>query len=249
MEEVKDMTQENLEEGQEVEGSEEESQGQEEQESNVNNKIDNILEQHGYENLDEMLEELTSSKDLREQVGNRDINKLLKAQEELDKIHAFWAEKEAERLEKNEMPDETIERLKKEKKELQKKFQKELTARDEAEESVKAIKKYNSEVNNTLISEGIKSEDEKEFVSKFFGVNNPFNEVDINNKVAVKKMVKQGLKDYQKFKEQIIQEYLDGKQKNPPMKKTDKASVSSSDGGVKSLKQAHKALLESLTKK
>lgn len=247
--EVKDMTQEKVDSGEndnenpEINPENEQNQ----QESNVNSKIETILEEHGYDNLDEMVQELSASKELQDQVGNRDIKKLLKAQEELDRIHTYWAEKEAEEREKNEMPDETIERLKKEKKELQKKFQKELSARDAEEESAKIIKTYNSEVNNTITKEKL-SENEKEFVSKFFGVGNPFNEVDISNKAAVRRMVNDGLKEYKKFKEAIIDDYLKSKGKNPPMSKTDKTSAPSS-GGIKSLKDAHKAFREAMTKK
>ena len=75
-------------------------------------KVESILDEHGYGSVDEMLEELVSSKSLQSEVGGRDIKKLVSAQEELDKIHAYWAEQEAMKK-KEEDPDEYTKDLEK----------------------------------------------------------------------------------------------------------------------------------------
>jgi len=210
--------------------------------------IDTVLEEYGHESVEDFIAEYKTSKELRDQVGDADITKLMGAQQELERIHAYWAEQETLKKEQDELPEETIERLKREKKIQEDEFKRTVTERSQLEGETKAIRNYNSEVNSILGKESL-SKPEQEFAAKFFGVDNPFNEVDINNKVAIRKMVKDGLKNYNDFKLQVIEDYRAGKIEVPEITKSDQTSVTSGEKKITSIRKASQVFAEMLSKK
>jgi len=237
-EEIKDATQKVIVEDKEVKA----------EETAATSVIDSVLEEYGHESVEDFIEEYKTSKELRDQVGDADISKLMGAQQELERIHAYWAEQEALAKEKDELPEETIERLKQEKKAQELEYKRSFEEIANREKNDKVVEAYCSEINSILGKEGL-SKSEKDFANKFFGVNNPFNEIDISNKVAIQKMVKDGLKGFKEFKLQIIDDYRKGKIEVPEMSESDQTSVTSGEKKIKSIKKASEVFAEMLSKK
>jgi len=206
----------------------------------VEAKIESTLEEHGYDNLDEMLEDLKTSRELRQAVGKEDIKELKEAKEWRQKVEAYWAEQKHQKLRETD-PEEYATQLEKEKRERDAKE----SERRAIEENARAIKDYTSEVQSSLSKLDI-PDTHKSFIAYSLGVENPFTEVDIQDKVAVRKAIKDGITKYNKLRDSIIEEYRSGKIKVPPITPTGETTVVTEERKPKTIKEATEIYRERL---
>ena len=164
------------------------------------------------------------------------LDEIIAKAETLTKYEAHWAQQAELKRRQDEEPDQTAARLDKENADLKR----QLAERDSAEGSKKVLKDFES-----VVTTGIKSllpdapKEQSEFLAEFMGVGNPAVEVDITNKAAVAKVVKEGVRKFEKFKQQIISDYLEGKEKVPVVPRTG-GGAQSGTGGIKNLRDARK---------
>ena len=206
----------------------------------VEAKVEATLEEHGYDNLDEMLEDLKSSRELRQAVGKDDIKDLKEAKEWRQKVEAYWADQKHKKLRETD-PEEYATQLEKEKHERDAKE----SERQTIEENERAVKDYTSEVQGSLSKLDV-PDSHKEFIAYSLGINNPFTEVDIQDKVAVRKAVKDGITKYNKLRDSIVEEYRTGKLKVPPITKSGETTVATEDRKPKTIKEATEMYRERL---
>lgn len=202
-------------------------------------KLTEALKANGLEDFDELLALAESGKLVHGKITDpAQIETLMAKAAKLDGYEAYWAQQAEIEKRKTEEPDETVARIARENAELKK----QLAAKESAEDGAKALQTYQSEVTAQLraVLPNTPAEDVP-FLLEFFGINNPFAEIDITDKLAIARMVKGGAKKIEAFKQQVIKNYLEGKEQIPTITKgADTAPVVK---GIKSLKDARRAMI------
>ena len=145
-----------------------------------------------------------------------------------------------------ETPEETIARLEREREEAVAALKERESAEVEAEESQRAIENF-----SRLVTEAAKlddlSEPEREFVREYLGVGNKANEIDITNRVQVRRMAKEGVKKFEALKKQIIADYVSGKSGAPPSPPPGGGEPGTPGAPkIKNLKEARQAMIAKL---
>lgn len=189
---------------------------------------------------EELMQLLESGKKV---VGKVDVDSLEEIMEKaatLDRYNAYWEQQKELRQREGETADETIARLEKEN-EAQRR---QLTATKQTEDAAKALKGFETAA-TAIISDSLKgsSPQEIKLAKMLMGIDNPVLDIDINNKVAISKAVKEGVKIFESVRQRIIQDYLSGKTKIPDVPKGG-SDTASAPTGVKTLKEARKVFLD-----
>jgi len=212
-------------------------------------KLDDLLEVHGYDSLEDLTEAIQNSKSVMSKIGDKDMEEILEKANTLDKYNEYWAAEELKKKDENIDDSDRIARLEKELDSFKSGKEKEESDRKTQQEAEKVIEDYRTEITSFIGKQEEIPEEYRSFTIEFLGVNNPFNEVDITNKVAVRKMAKDSVKKIQDFEQVIIKRYLEGKVKVPDITKIEGAAPETGKVDVKNLKQARTSMAEILTKK
>lgn len=178
--------------------------------------LQSIMEEHGFANEAELREALDGGLSLKQLIGQRDAKALVDAAEKLQRYEAYWAEQEALKKEQQETPEQTIARLKQEKKALQDSQQRRVDDEKAAKESQDAVSFYNSEAERVA---GIIVPDRQnpafELMTLMLGKDNPVLDVDVTDRVGVRRAMKAVAGKFHKFisgiKQSAIDEYVAGK--------------------------------------
>jgi len=213
--------------------------------------LTSLLEDHGFDSLEDLQEELKSSASLKGKIGSADLEEIMKKANTLEKYEEYWASQKEKEKRSEEEPDDTITRLEREIRELKTNKTNEDKSTKQMQESIKAIESFDSEV-ATLVDKKEIPENQRDILLEFLGVNNPANEIDITNKVAVRKVTKDGIEKFNKFvsaiQKQSVEDYRAGKLKIPDMSSTETVAPEIGKENIKTLKDARKVMLETLTK-
>jgi len=89
--------------------------------------------------------------------------------------------------------------------------------------------------------------EQQNFISEFFGVGNPFNDIDITDRKAIKKLVADGIKKKEAYDQAIIQAYIKGKEGIPKVAAT-QAAAPTQDAPKVMLKDARRIFAETMRK-
>lgn len=186
--------------------------------------LDDVLKANEFESIEDLKAAVDSGKTLQELLGDRDANQLIKDAAELKEIKAYWLEQEAVKKEEEEEPADTVERLKREKKELELQYSQKDAKEKEAKEIQATVDRFGKTVKKAVEDAGFEGES-AEIAELFLGSNNPFNEVDITDPKAVKEMAKSGAEKLQRFianvKQQAVDDYAKGKSDLIPITPSD----------------------------
>ena len=183
-------------------------------------RLTDILEKHGFDSADELEVALGQGLSLQDVLGNRDAKKLIADAEYLQEVKEYWAKQERIKQEENEDPEETAARLKKELAERDKRDADAKASAEEEKSRKEALSNYETAIAKAVDSEGF---DEKgaEFVKMMMGIKNPFFEIDINDRKAVKAMASEQAKGFKKFiadvRQQAVDDYAKGKSEIVPI--------------------------------
>ena len=183
--------------------------------------VQDILDEYGLDSPDQLKDWLSNFKDLQGKIGNKDFDEILEGFNTLQTFQAKWAEEEREKLKDKETPEETIARLEKENEDLHSKRRKDRESRKAAEAAKQAINAFNTTVTSAIEGDKTLPAAWRPFVAEFMGVNNPVNEVDIEDKASVRRLTKEGVKKMNQFAQLVIKEYRDGKVKVPKVSNSD----------------------------
>lgn len=212
-------------------------------------KVNKILSEHGYSSLDEMIGDLAQSQSLRKEVGDRDVKKLLAAQEELDKIHAYWAEQELLKAREDETAEDRAARLEGElKKQLHSKKQEE-QARIEQEKSDKAWQQYDKDISTFISSNESTSDEKKALLETLLKRDSFVNDVDVGDRAAVREMTAKLNSMLDKYAQATIEQYRKGKVETPKIPGSKEPVTINKEDKPKNIKDAKRFLTELLAKK
>ncbi len=203
-------------------------------------RVQELLDRHGFFDLDELQEALEGGLELKDLIGNEDAKQLVEDATTLRNYRKIWAEQQGKSGKTPTTPDLSDEDLSPEEKlQLQQQeienLRQQLTEREEAEatlkETQKAIESYKQEVG--LVLDHLKVPDEhKEFAELLMGVNNPLDDVDIRDRRAVRRGAMAVGRRFQEFikavQQQAIDNYAKGRGEVRPSVKEEGSPGSSS---------------------
>jgi hypothetical protein len=182
-------------------------------------RLQDILKANDLDGVEDLLELVDSGKAVKGKLADTSmIDELIAKAGKLDQYEAYWREQEEQRRRQGENPEDTIKRLEAENKAKDKAMKDRDSEKKDREEAQKAIDGFDRDI-KAIIKEAALPPAQAEFALLYLGVNNPFNEIDITDKKAVRKHGADGLKKVMGFIEAIksaaIQDYIDGKAKLP----------------------------------
>jgi hypothetical protein len=209
-----------------------------------------IMDSNNLEDIDDLKELIESGRKVHgKKIDLDQLDEIAKKAETLDRYQKHWEQQEELKKQGTETPEQTIARLKKERDDvIGKSAQKEATER-EHRDAQKAVVFYEGEVKTQLdsIAED-RTPIEREFLAWSLGVGNSCNEITITDKKAIKSVINDGLKKYNKLVEAIkaegIQEYLNKKQSIPSVPSTDGSAPAINKEPPKGLKNLRKVFHE-----
>jgi len=214
-------------------------------------KVQSIMEDHGYADLDEMVADVATSKTLREDIGSKDVKKLLGAQDELDKIHAYWEEqkllKELQQGD-DETSDEAIVRLQKQVLDVKKAKDDEINNTKSELEDKQFWATYDKNAISFIDNQEDVGDEGKEILSALLRNESFTKDVDLNKKSDIKKMNDEALKLVKELEDAAIQAYIDGKKKLTKISSSDDTVTTLKEKKVKGLKDAKQQAIELLRK-
>jgi len=185
-------------------------------------RAEEIMKNHGLDDFDDIEDALEEIGELRKDLDGKDLKQLVKDQEKLKKLLVKMEKDEQAVNEEDETLDETVERLKRENKDLKGARSKAETKQKEHDDSVREIQAFNSEVSKVLENEEVPKEHQN-VLKVFLGVDNPADEVNTGNKREIRRMAKEGVKKFNDFVETVqqkaIDDYAAGKGKVTPIGK------------------------------
>lgn len=181
-------------------------------------RLRGVLDDNGCDTVEELMQLVSTGRQVKGLVQNVDeIRTLRERAKRLDKIEAYWDRQKETAARKNEEPDQTIQRLEAK---LERERNSRLSVEQEKEDTAaakKALESYNKTVKDYVGTLDDVPAKAKPLLELFMGVDNPFNEVDISDPHAVKKMAKQLSKKWGDLQKIIIDDYLVKKKEPVPI--------------------------------
>jgi len=211
--------------------------------------IEELLDEYGLDSPDELKEFVSGLAEMRGKIGDTDLDTLLENTKTLQQYQENWKAQEEEKRRESETPEQTIARLEKEKKDLQKQNMTQAQRQQAAKAAERALSEFNDTIETVIAGAESLPKEYQNFARKFMGVNNPMNEVDITDRAAVRRVGKANLKEFAKFEQAVIKNYLAGKTKIPKVTTTEPAPGSTGDSAranPKNLKEAKRIMMESV---
>ena len=174
----------------------------------ANEKLQKLLKANDLDDPDDLEELVASGKVVKGKLADlNQIDELIAKAQKLDSYEAYWtAEKDRKEREESD-PVTRAERAESKLAETEHRRRVEEGAKRQREETKAAIGNYEKEVTSLIKELGLQKEQEP-FILEMFGVGNPSNDVDIYDKKAIKRLVADGQKKVEAFKQSVIAEYL-----------------------------------------
>jgi len=187
--------------------------------------VKELIKANGLEDVDELKDLINSGAKVKgKQVDLDRIDEILEKANTLDKYQNYWKQQEELRRRGAETPEETIARLQRDIENRDNENVRKMQQEREAKLAKESIERYEREVSSQLESFDDLTPEVREFLGWSLGIGNECNEIDINDRKAVKKIVNDGVKKYndlvKTIKEQGIKEYLAGKASIPSVPST-----------------------------
>jgi len=209
--------------------------------------VQEILDEYDLESPADIKDFIANLADLKGKIGDRDFDELVKKAETLETYQQHWAKQEREKKKDGETPEETISRLETELSDSHDEKTKIVDQKKASEAAEKALDNFNDIVSSVIQADKSIAKEYVPYISEFLGIDNPINEVDIENRADVRKIAKNGIKKLQAFEQVIIKRYRDGKIKIPKISTAKIGSPEIKTKGPKNLKEARKIMHQSLS--
>ncbi len=211
----------------------------------ANEKLQKLLKENDLDDPDDLEDLVKSGKTVKGKLADlNQIDELIAKATKLDSYEAYWAADKDRREREETDPVTRAERAERKLADTEQRRRFEEDKKRKTEEAKSAIRNYEKEV-TSLIKELGHQKDQEPFILEMFGVGNPSNDVDIYDKKAIKRLVAEGQKKVEAFKQSVIAEYL--KEKKGIVKTGQGAESVGGDKPPKiMLKDARKIFLETM---
>lgn len=175
--------------------------------------VDELMEEHGLLDFDELKEAMASGKTLKEALADQDIDSLKKDSVAYKEYQKRMEEEDPENNDDdpNKVPDEKLAKALQTVKDLSKELTVIKNKAQQADEDDATFKNYTSDVDKILeISPDISlDENETKLFKSVMGIDNPSTQTDIENRTEVRTMVKNSAKQFQVTLQGIKQKAID----------------------------------------
>jgi hypothetical protein len=187
--------------------------------------VKELIKANGLEDVDELKDLINSGAKVKgKQVDLDRIDEILEKANTLDKYQNYWKQQEELRRRGAETPEETIARLQRDIENRDNENVRKMQQEREAKLAKESVDRYEREVISQLESFDDLTPEVREVIAWSLGKGNECNEIDINDRKAIKKIVNDGVGKYNNLvktiKEQGIKEYLAGKASIPSVPST-----------------------------
>ncbi|MEJ5360144.1 MAG: hypothetical protein WHT06_15900 [Desulfobacterales bacterium] len=212
-------------------------------------EIEAILDKYGLDSPEELKDFLDNLAGLREKLAGEDLEEILQNHKEMQKFRREWARAQREKLKEQETPEQTIERLERELAAIESERMKSAKEQKRAESAKRAVEAYYRTVRQAIQADESIPEDYRPFVEAFMGVESPVNDIDIEDRAAVRKAWKTwGAKMVKDFEQAVIRRYRAGKAEIPkvPPPSGQQAAPLPGEAKPKTLSEARKLAHQSL---
>lgn len=212
-------------------------------------EIEAILDKYGLDSPEELKDFLDNLTVLREKLAGEDLEEILQNHKEMQKFRREWARAQREKLKEQETPEQTIERLERELAAIESERMKSAKERKRAESAKRAVEAYYRTVRQAIQADESIPEDYRPFVEAFMGVESPVNDIDIEDRAAVRRAWKTwGAKMVKDFEQAVIRRYRAGKAEIPkvPPPSGQQAAPLPGEAKPKTLSEARRLAHQSL---
>lgn len=221
-----------------------------EQATAAKEELQGLLDDHGYDSIDDLQAAIKAGASLSGLIGDRDAAEMVQKAETLDRYEAHWAEQRETQArvsrQSEEDPDETILRLERELR-AEKHVAQQRDIRDKTVDADrKAVTGYNELIAVEVSKASGLSEKDQKFLENRLRVNHA-SQVQ-GTVVDARKMIKSEITNFSALKQSHIRDYLDGKAEVTSVGETDTVAAPASEKPkqIMSLKEAKTAMLEKL---
>lgn len=202
--------------------------------------VKGLLAEYGVSSPEELKTFVANLANLKDQVGDTDLEELKQNSELLKKYQKVWAKEKEKEREDNETPEQTIARLKKEKQEERRLRKEHEAEQNEIQENKTALKFFTNTVKSTIKTIDDLPAAYHDHLTKFLGIDNEIHEIDLNDKASIKRIAKAYAKEIMELEQVMIKRYLKGKSKvvkmttstDTPAQETKKVKTIKEAGGV-----------------
>lgn len=181
-------------------------------------KLREIKEKFGIMEDSEIENILTSHKELKTKLGDRNPDDLLRADEVARQVKADKDRAALEKARTEGSPDEYITKLEKENQQLRDGIKTDREARREKEESQRILREYTTtadKIIDTMTEDAPVSQDERGFIRLLMGIDNPINQIDLMDKPTLQKEMRTNVDKFTKFmnviRSKAVADYVAGK--------------------------------------
>lgn len=200
-----------------------------------------LLDTYSVESPDQLNEFIADLSEIKDALGDEDLQDLIDNKKLMLQYHASWNAAEEAKKREGETPEETIKRLEKKLTESESAAKQENLRKQEKQENDKLITGFNSFVSKGV--DGLKIADHlKDPLKKYLGVDNPIHDIDLSNKVGIKKLISEAGKTFEALEQVILKNAKLKKEDVPQMSETETqvASPDTDEKLPKNLKEARK---------
>lgn len=216
----------------------------------IGKSIKSLMAANELTDIDDLKDLVESGKKVHgKKIDLDNLDEIVTKAETLTKYEKYWKQQEELNRQNAEAPEQTIERLKRERDEINNKYTAKELSEKEVREAKQSVVFYEGEVKNLLETAEI-SKSEKEFLAWSLGVGNECNEIPITDKKSIKRVLNDGIKKYENLvktiKDEAIKDYRAGKVSIPSVASTDGTVATTKIEPPKGLKNLRKAFQESM---
>ncbi len=183
-------------------------------------KLQEIMTKGGFEDPLEVLETLDNAQKVVDALQGRDLTKALEDSDKLGRYEEHWATERMKEQEKSELPEQTIERLKNERQQMEQQMKEQTATNQAADNSQKTITDFNQTVAGIVDAIGELSDVEKGLYLSHLGVDNPMDDIDVQDLKTVRVTARDGAAKFKAalevIKQGAIDNYAAGKGKIVP---------------------------------
>ncbi|MFH1738359.1 MAG: hypothetical protein ABIH23_05080 [bacterium] len=178
--------------------------------------LNTLMKELGVLDVEELKELAKNGLDLGKALDGKDPKKLLEDADYLGKVKKSWDTEETAKKYANETPEERATRLESELAKTRKEHEDFKNNVQDRERAKQVIDNFGKEVHRVIAAEDEPFDDSEQALLKMFlGVDNPANMIDIEDKVAVRKMASEGIGNFRTFvkaiQDKAIEQYVKGK--------------------------------------
>jgi hypothetical protein len=206
-------------------------------------ELGKLLAENELDSIEDLMDLVQSGKAvIGKGVDESRLDELIAKATKMDQVEEYWAAQRETQKRESEAPEETVERLEREKADLQQR----LTSKDALDSSKRALETFEKK-SASFIEDSVKDleKEDREALKFLMGVDHPFGEIDITNEAQVKKMGKQVLKVVEGIEQRAIKKYVAGKKAILNVGSASTPAAPSSKG-IQTLRDARNAMKDQL---